>query len=109
MKRRVSILILLIMVGASLAVAAGAARRKSSEPVETVAGDQWEYLVVGGSRANLVPTDNPTLRKEPHGPFRNEAFVLEQNMDKLGAKGWELVAIAGPPADPILYFKRRKQ
>jgi len=29
-------------------------------------------------------------------------------MDKLGAKGWELVTVTGSPADPIYYFKRRK-
>jgi hypothetical protein len=30
-------------------------------------------------------------------------------MDKLGANGWELVAVAGPPTDPVYYFKRPKQ
>jgi hypothetical protein len=48
------------------------------------------------------------MRKEPTVPFAREAFVLEQHLDKLGANGWELVAIAGPPTDPAYYFKRRK-
>ena len=49
------------------------------------------------------------MRKEPNVPFGREAFVLEQHLDKLGANGWELVAVAGPPTDPSYYFKRRKQ
>ena len=71
--------------------------------------DQWEYLAVAGpSTTNLTPTGNPSMRKEPSVPFGREAFVLEQHLDKLGAKGWELVSIAGPPTDPAYYFKRRK-
>ena len=69
---------------------------------------EWEYLVVASpSNANLTPTGNPRMRKEP-GPFGREAFVLEQHLDKLGANGWELVSVAGTPADPHYYFKRRK-
>jgi hypothetical protein len=70
--------------------------------------DQWEYLVVSGSGSNLTPSGNPNLRKEPSGPFIREEFVLEQNLDKLGAKGWELVSVSGVPSNPIYYFKRRK-
>ena len=80
---------------------------------QTNAGDttveQWEYLPVAGpSTTNLTATNNPRA-KEPNVPFGREAFVLEQHLDKLGANGWELVAIAGPPSDPAYYFKRRKQ
>ena len=72
--------------------------------------EQWEYLAVAGpSTTNLTPTGNPRMRKEPNVPFGREAFVLEQHLDKLGASGWELIAVAGPPADPAYYFKRRKR
>ena len=72
--------------------------------------EQWEYLAVAGpSTTNLTPTGNPRMRKEPNVAFGREAFVLEQHLDKLGANGWELVAVAGPPTDPAYYFKRRKQ
>ena len=72
--------------------------------------DQWEYLAVAGpSTTNLTPTGNPRMRKEPNVPFGREAFVLEQHLDKLGANGWELIAVAGPPTDPAYYFKRRKR
>lgn len=71
--------------------------------------EQWEYLAVAGpSSANLTATGNPRMRKEPTAPFGREAFVLEQHLDKLGANGWELVAVAGPVTDPAYYFKRRK-
>jgi hypothetical protein len=42
------------------------------------------------------------------GSFARELFVLEQNLDRLGAKGWELVAVNGTPSDPTYHFKRRK-
>jgi hypothetical protein len=72
--------------------------------------EQWEYLAVAGpSTTNLTATNNPRMRKEPNVPFGREAFVLEQHLDKLGANGWELVAIAGPPNDPAYYFKRPKR
>ena len=72
--------------------------------------EQWEYLAVAGpSTTNFTPTGNSRMRKEPNVPFGREAFVLEQHLDKLGANGWELVAVAGPPTDPAYYFKRRKQ
>ena len=72
--------------------------------------EQWEYLAVAGpSTSNLTATGNARMRKEPNAPFGREAFVLEQHLDKLGANGWELIAVAGPPTDPAYYFKRRKQ
>jgi hypothetical protein len=77
---------------------------------DTSSVEQWEYLAVAGpSTTNLTATNNPRMRKEPNVPFGREAFVLEQHLDKLGANGWELVAVAGPPNDPAYYFKRRKR
>ena len=72
--------------------------------------EQWEYLAVAGpSTSNFTATGNLRMRKEPNVGFGREAFVLEQHLDKLGANGWELVSVAGPPTDPAYYFKRRKQ
>lgn len=67
----------------------------------------WEYLVVQGGTVNLSAGDGGSMRKEP-GAFSRESFPLERNLDKLGAKGWELVTVTGSPADPIFYLKRRK-
>jgi len=67
----------------------------------------WEYLVVQGGTVNLSGGDGGSMRKAD-GAFSRESYPLERNMDKLGAKGWELVAVTGSPADPIYYFKRRK-
>ncbi|HEY5884744.1 MAG TPA: hypothetical protein VIT88_08665 [Pyrinomonadaceae bacterium] len=100
-----------VLVAFSLIVACGiAAVVKTTGQDEPRKGDrgEWEYLVVASpSNMNLTPTGNPRMRKEP-GPFGREAFVLEQHLDKLGANGWELVSIAGSPADPHYYFKRQK-
>lgn len=70
-------------------------------------GGGWEYLVVQGGTVNLSPGDGGSMRKEP-GAFSRESFPLERNLDKLGAKGWELVTVTGSPADPVFYLKRRK-
>jgi len=71
--------------------------------------EKWEYLVVSGaSNTNFSPSGNSPTPKEPMGSFARESFVLEQNLDRLGAKGWELVAVNGTPADPTYHFKRRK-
>jgi hypothetical protein len=76
---------------------------------EKDAREQWEYLVVAGpSTTNFEPTGNPSMRKESNSGFGREAFVLEQHLDRLGRKGWELIDVAGPPTDPAYYFRRRK-
>ncbi|HEY7785671.1 MAG TPA: hypothetical protein VIB00_13145 [Pyrinomonadaceae bacterium] len=82
-----------------------------SEPAEETkpAMVRWEYLAVAGpTTTNFTPTGNPQMRKEPPGSFAREGFVLEQHLDRMGAKGWELVSVAGPPTDPVYYFKRPK-
>jgi hypothetical protein len=95
-----SLLILLVIVGAHTIGQGGV------NPRERVAYEEWEYLAVAApSPANIVES---RLRKEPNVQFRTEAYGLEQQLDKLGANGWELVAVAGPPTDPAYYFKRRK-
>lgn len=93
------IAILLILVGSAIL------RANPSDKPEVA---KWEYLAVAGaSTTNFSPTNEPDMRKES-APFGREGFVLEQHLDKLGARGWELVSVAGPPNDPVYYFKRRK-
>lgn len=104
----------LLIAGALSLAASLIAVMKTTGQEETRVSDrpaveQWEYLAVAGpSTTNLTATGNPRMRKEPNVPFGREAFVLEQHLDKVGANGWELVAVAGPPTDPAYYFKRRK-
>jgi hypothetical protein len=108
LKRISSLAAVLVLVVACVAVVKTTGRDEAKAS-DTVADQQWEYLAVAGpSTTNLTPTGNPKMRKEPSVPFAREAFVLEQHLDKLGANGWELVAVAGPPTDPAYYFKRRK-
>ena len=109
MKR--SIWISAISVLVSVAITGAAARslqnRSGAEEPQAANAEGWEYLVVAGGTVNLTPSDSGTMRKEP-GAFGRESFPLERNLDKLGAKGWELVAVTGSPADPTFYLKRRK-
>lgn len=105
LKRTLLAAVAVSLIGISVAVV----KTRGQEPGSSNRGDQWEYLVVAGpSTTNFTPTSSPRMRKEPNVPFGREAFVLEQHMDKLGANGWELVTVAGPPTDPAFYFKRRK-
>ena len=70
----------------------------------------WEYLIVAGGNVNLSPTGGtPGRRKQKE--FRAEATAVEQNLDRLGEQGWELVAVGGPINEPAFYLKRpaRKQ
>ena len=106
--RRTIVLILLLLVPVSAAVVKTGGRSENSAR-DTIAAEKWEYLVVAGpSSANFSPTGNPEMRKE-ESSFAREGFVLEQHLDKLGAKGWELVSVAGAPSNPVYYFKRAKQ
>lgn len=92
---------------ASIVKANDAAKVRADDDAK--AGDQWEYLVVaGGNTTNLSASTSSSMRKEPKVQAFRENFVLAQNMDKLGAQGWELVSIAGSPVDPVYYFKRKK-
>jgi|SRR6185503_13006943 hypothetical protein len=102
--------VLLTAVTLSLiAISVAVVQTRGQEPGYGNRPDQWEYLVVAGpSTTNFSPTSSSRMRKEPNAPFGREAFVLEQHMDKLGANGWELVTVAGPPTDPAFYFKRLK-
>ena len=103
--KRASLMGVALLIG----VISVAVVKTSGQEDQVPAVEQWEYLAVAGpSTTNLTATGNPRMRKEPNVPFGREAFVLEQHLDKLGANGWELVAVAGPPTDPAYYFKRRK-
>ena len=107
--KRMSVMAAVLLLALASIAIVKTAGQEDAKANDSSQKDQWEYLAVAGpSTTNLTPTGNPSMRKEPSVPFGREAFVLEQHLDKLGAKGWELVSIAGPPTDPAYYFKRRK-
>ena len=67
-------------------------------------------VVVAGGTVNISSAGvDSRVRKQPDDSFNREAYALERNFDKLGAKGWELVAVSGPQNDPVFYFKRLKE
>jgi hypothetical protein len=101
----VSAVLLIIAIGLTASSSGQTSGGENNSADET----QWEYLVVAGGNSNLSTAGNedyPNMRKQKDTNFR-EAFPLERNLDKLGAKGWELVTVSGSN-DPVYYFKRRK-
>jgi hypothetical protein len=110
MKRTILITIATALIASIVAVEARSLFNAHIKADDEQGAGGWEYLVVQGGTVNLSPSDSGSggsMRKEP-GAFSRESFPLEKNMDKLGAKGWELITVSGSPADPIFYFKRRK-
>lgn len=83
--------------------------RSEKETVRESAPEvQWEYLVVSGGNLNVSTSGNDSsMRKQ--SDFSREAYPLERNLDKLGLKGWELVAVHGTPVDPVFFLKRPKE
>jgi len=107
MKRITLIVLSLILLVVGLAAFKTARAQRADE--NEAGREQWEYLVVSAPQStNFSASSSSGMRKEPNGGFNREEFVVEQQMDKLGAKGWELVSVSGHPSDPIYYFKRRK-
>ena len=108
MNRKLWISIVTGVIALILGIEAGSGLiTRGSANQDPGAGGGWEYLVIQGGNVNLSGSDGGSMRKEP-GAFSREWYPLEKNLDKLGAKGWELVTVAGSPADPIFYMKRRK-
>lgn len=92
-------------------VAGVLAQRSSSSSKEPPVETQWEYLIVAGGSVNLSSEGmgSNRMRKQPDDSFAQEAYGLERNFDKLGAQGWQMVAVHGAPNNPVYYFKRLKE
>lgn len=104
--------VMLMVLAVILAVGVpGQKVRGEHESKEPANGGKWEYLVISGGNVNLQSLSSEEFsnqRKQPDGSFQ-ENPVLERNLDKLGARGWELVSVYGQPNNPIYYFKRLKE
>ena len=109
MKRTFLISALAVCITLLIAQPGKSLRTEAQSPTT---GIEWEYLIVGGGSTNLSSSGNdqyPRMRKAPEGTFTRESFAVARNLDKLGAQGWELVAVEGAPGDPIFYLKRPRQ
>ena len=62
-------------------------------------GSTW--FCPGPSNTNFDPTGNAEMRKQD-GSFAREGFVLETQLDKVGAKGWELRQLPAPSKPCLL-------
>lgn len=96
-----------VIVRSTPGQSSGNQRDVSAEDPKTA----WEYLVVSGGHSSVESVSGEQLssnRKQGRRVFPREALVLERNLDQLGDRGWELVAVHGSPGDPVYYLKRRK-
>ena len=108
--KRMLLLASLAIAVIMLSLAAKTIAQRSSSSSDPTPATQWEYLVVAGGTANLSSVGMESrMHKQPDDSFNREAYALERNLDKLGAKGWQLVAVSGPPNDPVFYLKRPKE
>jgi hypothetical protein len=101
----------LIVTGAALLLVIAAALARSADSKESADAGAWEYLVVTGGNVNLESVSSSqfkSMQKLPDESFK-QATVLQRNLDKLGAKGWQLVTVNGSPNNPVYYFKRPKE
>ena len=105
MKTRILILAVILLAVAAIALTSSSLAQRDSG--DRGNGEQWEYLVVSGGNVNLMPSGSSGMRKAD-GAFAREAFPLEQNLDKLGARGWELVTVTTTTPEPSFFFKRRR-
>ncbi len=89
------------------------AQNRAKETKKEEPKTQWEYLVVvGGTRVNLSSSGtSPSLSKLGLDSSFREHYVLEKNLDKLGAAGWELVDVTILPNtnEPLFHLKRAKE
>lgn len=108
MKRTLCISVATIVSASVIAFAAHLIYGERARANEDDSNGGWEYLVVQGGTVNLSAGDGGGSMRKADGAFSREAYPLEKNLDKLGAKGWELVAVTGATQDPIYYLKRRK-
>lgn len=104
-----SVLAVLVMSLAFVFKVSGQRPRGDKDSAKDVPADlQWEYLIVSGGNLNVTGFGNESSMRKQTDAFSNEAYPLERNLDKLGAKGWELVSVSGSPANPVFYLKRLK-
>ena len=73
---------------------------------DTDSKQKWEYLIVADGGNSLNSVSSPGQRKQRD--FGREAVTVERNLDRLGADGWELVAVLGSPNEPTFMLKRQK-
>ena len=104
--KRIALIVSLVVI---LLIGIGATIKYETRAAADSGGDHWEYLVVSNpNNVNFSQPSTGSMRKEAAG-FQRESFVLEQNMDKLGEKGWQLVSVTGSEREATYYFKRQKQ
>jgi len=115
---RLKFLMLVVLSLASLVCSVGVTSAWAAPVAATDAqvspkSPQWEYLVVSGGKTYFSSTLMQSAEGESKAilaagsTFTSEAVAVEAQMDSLGRRGWELVAVVGSiGGDQELVFKR---
>lgn len=101
--------ILLVCISLVVVITTIAFAQQRSTRTKEIDKIEWEYLVIVGGRNNLssAGTNGKLAKLGLESGFR-ENYALEMNLDKLGAEGWEIVAVTPTQTEPIYYLKRLK-
>jgi hypothetical protein len=84
--------------------------RKSLSVLALIAALLMSGWTVLGQKQNKM-THRSRVRAQPSAwEYKVTGLLSDNELNKLGAEGWELVAIQSPDIDNLkLYFKRRKR
>jgi hypothetical protein len=105
----VAFAILLAGSGLAWSVVRARSQDRSDRQEREEASKDWEYLIVAGGNVMLGPGLGSEPGRKKQNEFNREAVTVERNLDRLGAQGWELIHVGGPPNDPFFYMKRVKR
>jgi hypothetical protein len=108
--RTTSLIALLLVTVAASAGAVLLAGHSAAAPAPPAGAKGWEYkMLFDFGISELVKPANPMEPERGDFPLRRS---FADGMNKLGADGWELVAVAPasqiPNAHTVYYFKRPK-
>jgi spermidine/putrescine-binding protein len=97
----------LLAAGAAVGLAAGLALAARA-PVAAAAAPQFEHKVVAVDFDDYKDTEvYRNVERETKSPYAAALRMQELALEKLGAEGWELVAVdQRVPAKAVFYLKR---
>jgi hypothetical protein len=85
-------------------------QRKSLSVIAVIAELSMNGWTVLGQKQNKVTHRSRATAHTSAWEYKVTGLLRDDELNKLGAEGWELVAIQSPDIDNLkLYFKRRKR
>jgi hypothetical protein len=85
-------------------------QRKSLSVLALIAALSMSGWTVLGQKQNKIIHRSRVTAQTSAWEYKVTGLLSDNELNKLGAEGWELVAIQSPDIDNLkLYFKRRKR